>query len=231
VEGLESATAWVRRTLGCRVGDEALLAEALTHRSAQGANNERLEYLGDAVLSFVVAEMLFHAHPGATEGELSRYRASLVSGETLGALALALGLGEHIRLGEGELKSGGFRRASILADALEAVIGAVYLDLGIEAARDAVERLLADRLAVLPSAAELKDPKTRLQERLQASGIPLPAYEVAEVSGEPHAQRFVVRCRVESLGLLAEAEGTSRRRAEQEAASRLLERLEAESGA
>jgi ribonuclease-3 len=231
VEGLESATAWVRRTLGCRVGDEGLLAEALTHRSAQGANNERLEYLGDAVLSFVVAEMLFHAHPGATEGELSRYRASLVSGETLGALALELGLGEHIRLGEGELKSGGFRRASILADALEAVIGAVYLDLGIEAARDAVERLLADRLAVLPSAAELKDPKTRLQERLQASGIPLPAYEVAEVSGEPHAQRFVVRCRVESLGLLAEAEGTSRRRAEQEAASRLLERLEAESGA
>jgi len=231
VEGLESATAWVRRTLGCRVGNEALLAEALTHRSAQGDNNERLEYLGDAVLSFIVAEMLFHAHRSATEGELSRYRASLVSGETLGAIALDLGLGEHIRLGEGELKSGGFRRASILADALEAVIGAVYLDLGIDAARDAVQRLLADRFLTLPSAAELKDPKTRLQERLQGSGIPLPTYEVAEVSGEPHAQRFVVRCRVESLGLLAEAEGTSRRRAEQEAASRVLERLEAETGA
>lgn len=231
MEGLESATAWVRRTLGCRVGNEALLAEALTHRSAQGDNNERLEYLGDAVLSFIVAEMLFHAHRSATEGELSRYRASLVSGETLGAIALDLGLGEHIRLGEGELKSGGFRRASILADALEAVIGAVYLDLGIDAARDAVKRLLADRLLALPSAAELKDPKTRLQERLQGRGIPLPAYEVAEVSGEPHAQRFVVRCRVESLDLMAEAEGTSRRRAEQEAASRVLEQLEAESGA
>jgi len=227
---LESATAWVQRTLGCRIGSEALLAEALTHRSAPGANNERLEYLGDAVLSFIVAEMLFRAHRAATEGELSRYRASLVSGETLGSLALELGLGDHILLGEGELKSGGFRRNSILADALEAVIGAIYLDLGIDAARGAVGRLLADRLVALPSASELKDPKTRLQERLQASGIPLPAYEVAEVSGEPHAQRFVVRCRVDSLGLLAEAAGTSRRRAEQEAASRLLERLDAESG-
>ena len=217
---------WVERTLGCLVGSDRLLAEALTHRSAAGVNNERLEYLGDAVLSFVVAEMLFRLHGDATEGELSRYRAALVSGETLGALALELGLGRHIRLGEGELKSGGFRRTSILADALEAVIGAIYLDQGIDAARVAVERLLGERISDLPDAADLKDPKTRLQERLQARGIALPVYEVVEVSGEPHAQRFQIRCRVDELELTAEASGSSRRGAEQEAASRLLDELD-----
>lgn len=216
----------MERALGCRVGSVSLLEEALTHRSAAGRNNERLEYLGDAVLSFVVAEMLFRAYDGATEGELSRYRSSLVSGETLGTIALELGLGEHIRLGEGELRSGGFRRRSILADALEALIGAIYLDQGMDAARAAVERLLGGRVSGLPAAAELKDPKTRLQERLQAEGLALPSYDVVEVSGEPHAQRFVVRCRVEDLDLCGEASGTSRRRAEQEAASRVLERLE-----
>jgi len=227
---LESATAWVQRRLGCLVGEESLLEEALTHRSAAGPNNERLEYLGDAVLSFLVAETLFRLYADATEGELSRYRATLVSGETLGSLALELGLGEHVRLGEGELKSGGFRRASILADALEAVIGAIYLDLGLDAAREAVARLFGERIAGLPAAAELKDPKTRLQERLQARGIALPAYEVVEVTGEPHAQRFTVRCRVDELAVVAEAGGSSRRRAEQEAASRVLARLDAGAG-
>jgi ribonuclease-3 len=222
--GVASAdVAWVERTTGCRLAGGELLEEALTHRSLGSRNYERLEFLGDAVLSFVVAEMLYREFDGAAEGDLSRYRAALVSGETLGGIALDAGLGEHLRLGEGELKSGGFRRASILADALEAVIGAIYLELGLPAARSAVERLLGPRLAGLPAAAELKDPKTRLQEKLQARGLDLPRYEVTDVCGDPHDQRFTVRCEVGSLGLLADATGTSRRRAEQEAASRVLE--------
>jgi ribonuclease-3 len=225
-----AAVAWVERNTGCRLDGGALLEEALTHRSLGSRNYERLEFLGDAVLSFVVAEMLYREFDGAAEGELSRYRAALVSGETLGVIALDAGLGEHLRLGEGELKSGGFRRASILADALEAVIGAIYLELGLAAARSAIERLLGSRLADLPAASELKDPKTRLQEKLQARGVDLPRYEVTEVSGDPHDQRFTVRCEVESLGLATDATGTSRRRAEQEAASRLLD-LMAESRA
>lgn len=220
---VDGAAAWLERALGCRLPEPALLEEALTHRSFSSRNNERLEYLGDAVLSFVVAGILFRTFPDASEGELSRFRASLVSGESLGTIALELGLGDHLRLGEGELKSGGFRRASILADALEAVVGAIYLGAGLDAAREAVERLLRPRLATLPSAAELKDPKTRLQERLQADGLALPRYEVLEVSGEPHDQRFRVRCTADDLGISTEASGTSRRRAEQEAAERLLE--------
>lgn len=219
---VESAAQWLERALGCRLPDAALLEEALTHRSFSSRNNERLEYLGDAVLTFVVAGMLFAEFPDASEGDLSRFRSSLVSGESLGALALESGLGDHLRLGEGELKSGGFRRASILADALEAVIGAIYLAAGLDAARGAVERLLRPRLAALPSAAELKDAKTRLQERLQGRGFALPRYEVLEVTGEPHDQRFRVRCTVDELGLAAEATGTSRRRAEQEAAERVI---------
>lgn len=219
---LETSAAWLERVLGCRLPDPALLDEALTHRSFSSRNNERLEYLGDAVLSFVVAGMLYREFPGASEGELSRFRSSLVSGESLGAIGLDLGLGDHLRLGEGELKSGGFRRASILADALEALVGAIYLGAGLDAARAAVERLLRPRLAALATAADLKDPKTRLQEFLQADGLALPRYEVLEVSGEPHDQRFRVRCSAEELGLAAEATGTSRRRAEQDAAEQLL---------
>ena len=142
---LETSAAWLERVLGCRLPDPALLDEALTHRSFSSRNNERLEYLGDAVLSCLVAGMLYHEFPDASEGELSRFRSSLVSGESLGAAALELGLGDQLRLGEGELKSGGFRRASILADALEAVIGAIYLGAGLEPARAAVERLAAVR--------------------------------------------------------------------------------------
>lgn len=211
--------------MGCRLDGDALLEEALTHRSLGSRNYERLEFLGDAVLSFVVAEMLYREFDGASEGELSRYRATLVSGETLGEVALELGLGDHLRLGEGELKSGGFRRASILADALEALIGAVYLELGLSAARQAIEMLLGARLSGLPAASELKDPKTRLQERLQARGLGLPRYEVTDIRGEPHRQEFTVRCDVDELRLSAVATGTSRRRAEQEAAGMVLERM------
>ena len=214
---------WLADRLGIRFSDPDLLDQALTHRSFGPVNNERLEYLGDAVLSFVVAELLFRRFPAASEGELSRYRASLVSGEALAALAAELGLGERLRLGDGEMKSGGQRRATILADALEAVFGAVYLDQGLDAARGAAERLLAGALAALPEAAALKDPKTRLQEWLQGRGHALPAYTVLEVSGEPHEQRFRVRCDIPALSLSAVAEGSSRRRAEQEAAQRILE--------
>ena len=214
---------WLRERLGCSLADSGLLLRALTHRSYGPDHNERLEYLGDAVLTFVVAELLFQAHPEASEGELSRYRASLVSGDALAAIALELGLGDYLRLGEGELKSGGQRRASILADALEALVGALYLDQGLEAARALAARLFDRQLAALPQSAELKDAKTRLQEWVQGRGLGLPAYSVLEVSGEPHEQRFRVRCDVVELAVAAEAEGSSRRRAEQEAALRVLE--------
>ncbi len=223
---METAARWLQERLGCQIGDPALLRLALTHRSHGSANNERLEFLGDAVLSFIVAEMLCDEFPEASEGELSRFRASLVSGATLGELGQELGLGEHLNLGEGELKSGGFRRASILADALEAIIGALYLDGGMVAVRDLVQRLLAARLAALPEAAALKDPKTRLQEWLQARGLALPAYTVMAISGEPHRQRFKVRCEIIELALTAEADANSRRAAEQQAAHQLLERPE-----
>ena len=219
---MNPAAGWLAEQLGVDLSDPALLARALTHRSHGSVNNERLEYLGDAVLSFLVAEMLFLRFPDATEGELSRFRASLVSGEALAATAASLGLGEQLLLGEGEMKSGGHRRATILADALEAVVGAVYLDQGIEAARQVAGRLFEAAIDALPSASELKDPKTRLQEWLQGRGLPLPDYTVLEVSGEPHDQRFSVRCDIPALALSAVADGSSRRRAEQEAAQRIL---------
>jgi ribonuclease-3 len=216
------AAGWLAEQLGVELSDPALLARALTHRSHGSDNNERLEYLGDAVLSFLVAEMLFLRYPDSSEGELSRFRASLVSGEALAATAATLGLGEQLLLGEGEMKSGGHRRATILADALEAMVGAIYLDQGIEVARRVAGRLFEAAIDTLPSASELKDPKTRLQEWLQGRGLPLPDYVVLEVSGEPHDQRFSVRCDVPALAISAIADGSSRRRAEQEAAQRIL---------
>lgn len=223
---MKSPHEWLREALGYDCRDEAMLEAALTHRSAGGQHYERLEFLGDAVLNCVVAMLVFREFGAATEGELSRFRASLVSGETLAVIAAEVGLGEQLRLGSGELRSGGFRRKSILADALEALFGAIYLDGGFDAAARAIERLFLPRLTGLPSAAELKDPKTRLQEALQARALPLPVYSVENVSGEPHAQTFRVSCTIEALGLSATGEGQSRRRAEQEAAQGALERLE-----
>ncbi len=217
------AAGWLAERLGVEFSDPALLERALTHRSFGPGNNERLEYLGDAVLTFVIAEMLYRGFPDASEGDLSRLRASLVSGEALAPIAASLGLGDQLRLGDGELKSGGQRRASILADALEAVFGAVFLDQGLGAARRVAERLFHPSIAALPAASDLKDSKTRLQEWLQGRGHALPAYSVLEVAGEPHDQRFRVRCDVPALALAAVAEGSSRRRAEQEAAQRILE--------
>jgi ribonuclease-3 len=209
-------------SLGYEFGNGALLEEALTHRSASGRNNERLEFLGDSILNFVIAAELHQSNPHASEGELSRLRASLVKGETLAELAVDLNLGDYLRLGPGELKSGGFRRASILADALEAILGGVYLDGGFEVCRRLILSLYQRRLAELPSVGELKDPKTRLQEHLQARQQALPVYSVLRVSGEAHAQHFTVECSIDE-GFRTVAVGTSRRKAEQEAARKALE--------
>jgi ribonuclease-3 len=222
---LQTAEAWLEARLGHRFRDPALLDVALTHRSAGTTNYERLEFLGDAVLNCVVAVLLFREFGVATEGELSRYRAALVSGNSLAEIATELGLGEQLRLGSGELKTGGFRRSSILADSLEALFGAIYLDAGFDEARRVIERLYAGRLDRMPSAGELKDPKTRLQEYLQGRGLALPSYSIESVAGEPHQQMFVASCEVAGLGLRACGEGSSRRKAEQEAAQQVLQSL------
>ena len=220
--------AWVRERLGYQPRDLALFRAALTHRSAPGENNERLEFLGDAVLNLLIAHRLYDAFPRATEGELSRLRARLVSREPLAEIALALGLGETLRLGSGELKSGGFRRQSILADALEALCGAVFLDGGLAAAEPLVMRLFAGRIAALPDPEALKDAKTRLQEYLQSRSLTLPRYAILGVEGEDHAQIFRVSCEVPGLALRVEGVGSSRRRAEQQAAARMLEAIAAQ---
>jgi ribonuclease-3 len=222
---LRSAAEWALQRLGYRFRDPALLEAALTHRSASRKNYERLEFLGDAVLNFVVAELAFAGFPEAPEGDLSRYRAAVVSAPSLAEVASSLDLGDQLRLGSGELKSGGFRRDSILADCLEAIFGAIYLDGGLEPASQVVRRLLGERLSELPSAETLKDPKTRLQEELQSRGLALPRYALEEVGGEPHEQWFVASCEAADLGVRATGKGSSRRRAEQEAATRVLEAL------
>jgi ribonuclease-3 len=213
------------RQLGYEFRDPDLLARALTHRSAAGANYERLEFLGDGLINFVAGAAVFRARPDAGEGDLSRLRASLVREESLARLAEGLALGDALILGGGELKSGGFRRASILADALEAIVGAVYLDGGFDAAHALCERLMADAVAALPDAAELKDAKTRLQEHLQGLGRPLPAYEVQTAEGPPHRQRFTVRCRLVDSGQTTAGQAASRKGAEQEAAEKMLEQV------
>lgn len=224
----EDSCAWVLRTLGHGFADPALCTTALTHRSAGSRHNERLEFLGDSVLNCAVARLLFDANPTADEGALSRQRASLVSGETLALLAAELGFSEHLRLGGGELKTGGFRRASILADALEAMLGAIFLDAGFDAAAAVVSRMIAPRLSELPAVSELKDPKTRLQEVLQAHGLILPVYALLAAVGEAHEQSFTVSCEVPALKLSTTGDGASRRRAEQLAAERLLTLLPAD---
>lgn len=213
---------WAEQALGYRCRDSGLLTAALTHRSAGGTNNERLEFLGDGVLNCVVADHLYRKFPGAQEGELSRLRARIVRRESLADVAAQIGLGEQLILGGGELRSGGFRRSSILADALEALFGAIYLDGGFDAACRAIEHVMASQLAKLAAVAELKDPKTRLQEYLQARGLQLPVYGVDQVMGENHQQIFIVRCDVAALGLRGSGTGPSRRAAEQHAAEQVL---------
>lgn len=217
---------WLAARFGYTPLRDELFTMALTHRSASSVNNERLEFLGDAVLNLLVAEHLYARFPDADEGDLSRLRARVVSAEPLAQLAQRLGIGDVLQLGGGELKTGGFRRQSILADAFEAVIGAVFLDRGMDAARAQVLPLVAPVIEQLPHPAALKDPKTRLQEWLQAHGEPLPEYRVVSVSGEAHEQSFVVECALATRACSASGAGTSRRRAEQQAAVKLLGMLE-----
>ncbi|HVW70798.1 MAG TPA: ribonuclease III [Steroidobacteraceae bacterium] len=217
---------WVRERLGHEPRDLGLFVAALTHRSASSRNNERLEFLGDAVLNLAIARHLYQAFPEASEGDLSRLRARVVSAEPLAEVAAALGVGDELRLGSGELKTGGFRRQSILADALEAVCGALFLDAGLETADRVIQTLFQARIAALPAPETLKDAKTRLQEYLQSRGYSLPRYTVDRVEGEPHAQTFHVTCDVPDLGRHSQGSGSSRRRAEQEAAERVILQIE-----
>lgn len=198
---------------------------ALTHRSASSRHNERSEFLGDSVLNFVVAEALFFEFPQAKEGELSRYRATLVRKETLAEIAREIGLGDYIVLGSGELKSGGFRRDSILADCLEAVLAAVLLDGGFESAKSVILKLFKDRIPDV-SGLQLKDPKSQLQEFLQSRKLELPIYSVVDMKGEAHAQVFTIECAVKDLNIKVSSTGKSRRKAEQAAAKKILSQID-----
>ncbi|HTQ36460.1 MAG TPA: ribonuclease III [Steroidobacteraceae bacterium] len=221
--------AWLRGLLRHVPAHPELYRVALTHRSARHEHNERLEFLGDAVLGMVVAEELFRRFPAASEGTLSRLRARLVSTGPLAGIGAAIGIGPMLRLGSGELRSGGFRRESILADATEALFGAAYLDGGLEAARGLILGLYARQLDELRPEAELKDAKTRLQELLQGRAEALPMYMLEGATGEPHEQVFAVRCEVHLAAggeLRAEGTGSSRRRAEQQAAAAVLAQLQ-----
>lgn len=205
------------------------LIAAITHRSASKKNNERLEFLGDSILSLAITEHLYNILDKAQEGELSRLRSSLVKGDKLAELAQEINLGDYLILGSGELKSGGFRRASILADALEAIFGAIFLDSDFSCCKKIILDLYKNELNSLPSAAEIKDNKTKLQEHLQARHISLPEYEVIDVAGEPHLQKFTVKCTVTGIKSDVVGVGTSRRKAEQEAALKTLELLKNDS--
>jgi len=222
---LNKAESWLDKTLRFRFQNAELLQLALTHRSATQRNNERLEFLGDAVLEFVVSEAVYHARPDVAEGDLTKLRASLVKEDTLAEIALELGLGEHLILGSGELKAGGHRRKSILADALEAIFGAVFLDSGIEAAKAVIDGVYESRYGDLPDVNDLRDPKTRLQEWLQARRMSLPVYELVEVSGKGHEQHFIVTCTIVETSAVTDGESTTRRKAEQKAARKMIEQL------
>ena len=205
--------------------DETLLAQALTHRSKSSDNYERLEFLGDSVLGFVVSSELYQRYPDLSEGELTRLRATHVRQESLAEVARAIDLGSFLNLGSGELRSGGFDRDSILSDALEALFGAIYVDKGIAAVQECIHRLFDDRFSVLNDEALEKDPKTLLQEFLQKSAIETPTYDVLEVKGAAHDQSFVVSCQVAGQDSPFIGEGRSRKKAEQDAASKALASL------
>ena len=202
-----------------------MLERALTHRSASKSHNERLEYLGDAVLNFVVAARLYDRYRGAPEGDLSQLRASLVKGETLGEIARELGVAEHLVTGPGYVRPGTGESFGVLANALEALLGAIYLDAGIDAAQLCVHRLFDRRLQDLPDASSLKDPKSRLQEWLQSRGLDLPGYAMESENRPPGEPRFVVTCRVDQRELRVSGQGSTRRRAEQAAARQMLAAL------
>ena len=217
----------LQRLIGYDFHDQALLTQALTHRSFGSMNNERLEFLGDGVLNFIIASQLYLTFPKLDEGDLSRLRAHLVKEPTLGELALTLNIGEALRLGEGELKSGGWRRPSVLADALEAIIGAVFLDAGFDAAEAVVIKLFTPLIEKIDPKSIGKDAKSLLQEYLQSKKIDVPIYEVLAIEGEAHCQTFRVECKVTKFNISTQGEGSSRRNAEQEAAKLAYQKITA----
>lgn len=212
--------------LGHQFSDKSLLLTALTHRSHSSPHNERLEFLGDSILNGAIARQLFDRFPLLPEGDLSRLRANLVRQDSLHQLALQLALGDFLRLGEGELKSGGCQRPSILADALEALFGAIWLDAGFDAANAVIVRLYDRMLTAIVPGQAIKDPKTSLQEYLQGRRLALPKYSLTATEGEAHAQQFRIACEIDALRIRTEGVGGSRRAAEQMAAERALERLQ-----
>ena len=216
------------KRLNYRFENRELLQQSLTHRSAGNPHNERLEYLGDSILGFIMARYLYDKFPELPEGKLTRMRSSLVKGETLAGIAREMQLGEVIRLGPGEMKSGGFSRDSILSDAVEAVIGALYLEAGIEKTEEMVLMWFESRLTVLDPDYHPKDNKTRLQEYMQGKRLPLPEYQVIQITGKSHNQRFFVSCKIQELDVPVEGEGTSRRKAEQDAAQKVIRKLNIE---
>lgn len=219
----------LERLIGHDFSNKALLTQALTHRSFGSTNNERLEFLGDGVLNFIVASQLYLKFPKLDEGDLSRLRAHLVKEPTLGEIALTLNIGDALKLGEGELKSGGWRRPSVLADALEAMIGAVFLDAGFAAAEAVVIKLFTPLIEKIDPKAIGKDPKSLLQEYLQSKKIDVPSYEVLAIEGEAHCQTFRVECRVAKFNIVTQGEGSSRRAAEQQAAELANQEIAAQS--
>ncbi|PKF62041.1 ribonuclease III [Psychromonas sp. psych-6C06] len=211
----------LEKRIGYQFNDFLLLKQALTHRSALGAHNERLEFLGDSILSFAISTDLYLRFPKVTEGDLSRMRATLVCGKMLAEIGREFNLGDCLILGPGELKSGGFRRESIIADGVEAIIGAVFLDSDIDTAKALILRWFDSRLKNIKPGISQKDPKTRLQEHLQSRKQPLPVYEVLEVKGEAHNQQFTMACIIDGIDAV-QGVGTSRRKAEQMAAGKML---------
>jgi ribonuclease-3 len=212
----------VCQKIGYHFKDSELLTMAMTHRSFSAVNNERVEFLGDSLLNMIIAEALYLRFPDVDEGDLSRIRSLLVSGKTLATVAVEFELGRFLRLGAGEKNSGGQRRASTLADAVEALIGAIYLESGFEVCRERVLAWFAPRLAALNPEVSHKDPKTRLQEFLQGRKQPLPDYQLVETAGADHQQTFIVSCSISLLKSSVSASGSSRRKAEQAAAEKVL---------
>ena len=217
----------LQQRIGHVFDDGALLTRALTHRSFGADHNERLEFLGDTVLSLAISGLLFERFAGSDEGDLTRVRAHLVREDSLHRVAVQIGLPDVLRLGEGEARGGGAQRASILADALEALIGATFLDGGFDAARHVVKKLFGEVIQTTDVASWSKDAKTELQEWLQARRLPVPTYRISATRGQAHAQTFEVECLVPALNLVESGEGRSRRVAEQEAARRMMDALKA----
>ncbi|WP_425439712.1 ribonuclease III [Pseudocolwellia agarivorans] len=226
IKNTPHALAALSKRIGYTFNDQSLLLQALTHRSAKGLHNERLEFLGDSILGFVIAEALFHQFPKHDEGDLTRMRSSLVKGVTLAELGRNFKLGEHLILGAGELKSGGHKRDSILEDAVEAIIGAVYLDSDQQRCKTLILEWFSERLTNIKPGNGQKDPKTRLQEYLQGRKIDLPEYEVLEITGQSHNQQFTVKCITSVINTEVVAKGTSRRKAEQSAAQQVLDLIQ-----